>query len=99
MSGVALAPARSRRAHAPRGTCALRPRSRLPIGPLQALVDSSGGYAPCAQGLTGLARDRVERAYWRAVSDGQMTWWSADLLAIELLGLHPLLVWGDDWLN
>lgn len=37
-------------------------------------------------------------SYYRAQHDGWVTVRQADELAIRLLGLHPLLVWGEDWL-
>src|SRR5664279_4404783 len=69
----------------------------LSSAPLVALVEAEGGYAACAgmcQGNTPLAR-----AWHRAKADGTVTWVAADVLAVKLLGLHPLLVWGEEWLR
>ena len=38
------------------------------------------------------------RTYFRAKSQGTVTWRCADEFAIELLGMHPLMIWGEEWL-
>lgn len=38
------------------------------------------------------------RAVTRWRKDGRIPWLSADEAAVNL-GFHPMLVWGDDWLN
>lgn len=73
--------------------------ARLPVGPLIAHVAARGGIAACLEGLPELDRDRLDRAVHRGVAAGVLTFQAADVLAIELLGLHPMLVWGDDWLR
>ena len=73
--------------------------SHLPAQPLLAVVQGRGGIAPCLAGVDcAQRRQQLERALWRASVDGQITWKTADRLAIEVLGLHPFEVWGDDWL-
>jgi len=71
--------------------------TRLPAGPLMRLVEGRGGLYAC------LCRHRrnggLERAYSVAARQGRRTWKAADRLAIELLGLHPLEVWGSAWLE
>lgn len=73
-------------------------RDRLPVGPLVAWIAVRGGFAACAERQPHLNRVRLERALLRGVAAGVLTQRAADVLAIELLGLHPMLVWGDDWL-
>jgi len=58
------------------------------------LVHAHGGPIAC-----GVHRDdATERAWERAKHDGWVTVRQADELAIRLLGLHPMLVWGEEWL-
>lgn len=33
----------------------------------------------------------------RARATGAVTYLTADRIAVELLGVHPCAVWGDDW--
>jgi hypothetical protein len=42
--------------------------------------------------------ERLTRSYRRARENGQLTDAAADSLCIQLLGEHPLLVFGEDWL-
>lgn len=74
--------------------------THLPAEPLVRLVEGRGGlYACLGRGRDDLAARRLDRAYSRAITAGHMTWKTGDQLAIELLGLHPLLVWGAGWLR
>ncbi len=73
--------------------------ARLPVGPLVAHVAARGGLAACLERQPDLDRVRLERSLLRGVTAGVLTYRAADILAIELLGLHPMLVWGDDWLD
>lgn len=66
----------------------------LPAGPLVERVRARGGFRVCAG-----RDDRLERAYSRAQAVGRLTVWAADQLAVKVLGLPPLLVWGDAWLE
>lgn len=50
---------------------------------------------PAAAGVA--QHSALERAYCRARREGSLTPFAADRLAIRLLGLHPVLVWGDEW--
>ena len=70
--------------------------ARLPVGPLVAHVAARGGLAACLAREPGLDRVRLERALLRGVTVGVLTYRAANILAVELLGLHPMLVWGDD---
>ena len=76
------------------------PQRRLPLAPLLELIEGRGGYAVCAPGV-GNRGDRaaLDRTWERAKAEGAVPLTTADRLAIELLGLHPMLVWGDDWLD
>lgn len=72
----------------------------LPADPIIAFVENRGGLHAT------LDPDSVERnelmrlrlAYHRAGTEGRVTLTMADELCILLLGLHPILVYGDDWL-
>lgn len=59
------------------------------------LVDGRGGPAAC-----GICQHSAEeKAYERAKRDGWVTIWAADLLSCHVLGLPPVLVWGEEWLQ
>lgn len=66
------------------------PAPRLPIDPLCRAVGLPPGAVMARQ--TGVCR----RELVRASVTGEITIWMADRLACRL-GLHPSLVWGDDW--
>jgi hypothetical protein len=66
----------------------------LPAAPLVHLVQRAGGLTACGV----VEHSDLERAYYRAAENGTLTAQAADQLAIRVLGLHPMLVWGDDWL-
>jgi len=74
----------------------------LTAEPLVAAVEARGGAELLArrQGLVErTARfERLVRSYRRARSHGRVTDVAADALCIELLGEHPVLVWGEQWL-
>lgn len=70
---------------------------QLPVEPLVRLVEGRGGLYACLGTSAGREVDRLDRMYRRASDRGHLSWKAADQLAIELLGLHPMLVWGDDW--
>jgi hypothetical protein len=72
---------------------------RISARPLLALVEVSGGFAACARSVTGHHLIALERVYLRALEEGDLTVYAADVLAITLLGLHPMGVWGEDWLE
>ena len=84
----------SARPRRPESICA-----RLPVAPLVTVVEGRGGYGACIPEARGSkASSTLERAWERAQAQGWVTVKTADELAIRVLGLHPLLVWGDDWL-
>jgi len=63
----------------------------LPSAPLVELVEARGG-------VTGQP-ESLQRSYYRARETGELTVWAADLLAVRLCGLHPLLIWPVEWLD
>ena len=70
------------------------PSRHLPAKPLLELVRVHGGPSKL-----GVQRGTAEqKAYERALRDGWVTIWAADLLACHLLGLPPVLVWGEEWI-
>lgn len=77
-----------------------RRQRRLPLEPLVELIEQRGGYEACAPGV-GNRGDRraLDRSWERAKAEGAVALSMADRLAIKILGLHPMLVWGDDWLE
>lgn len=73
-----------------------QPRRVFPTAPLVARVEAAGGPAACCgEGIDG--REALLRAYHRAACSDTVAWAAADRLAIELLGVHPVELWGDDW--
>ena len=61
--------------------------------PLLRLVALQGG-----EDALGVARGSAERrALERARSRGVLTWWTADRLAVTVLGMTPWEVWGTAW--
>lgn len=72
----------------------------LPADPIIFFVEGRGGLHatldPDSVDRAELIRLRV--AYHRANTDGRVTIAMADELCIHVLGLHPMLVYGDDWL-
>ena len=78
----------------------------LPIAPLWRLAevraDMTEGSATADGSFTQVVfADMLgmsERSVGRWVSEGRLPWVSADEAAVAL-GLHPSLVWGDDWWN
>lgn len=78
----------------------------LPIDPLWRLAevraDMTEGSATAEGSFTQVVfADMLgmsERSVGRWVSEGRLPWVSADEAACAL-GLHPSLVWGDDWWN
>ncbi|HSX68769.1 helix-turn-helix domain-containing protein [Nocardioides sp.] len=68
---------------------------RVAAAPLLRLVIARGGPGACgARGGTA-----AEQALVRARRQGWLTIWAADELAVRLLGMSPLEVWGDEWLE
>lgn len=68
--------------------------ARLPAAPLLRQVMLRGGPAAC-----GVEQNSAElQALERAQKEGALTHDAADVLSVRLLGLPPVLLWGDDWL-
>lgn len=69
-----------------------RREQRVPAEPLLRQVDLAGGdYA-----LGVRIGSAEKRALERARHDGTLTLWAADQLAVRLLGMTPVELWGDD---
>lgn len=67
-----------------------KPKPRLPYEALVPFLGEDRDDATVAE-MVGVARSTVLK--WKRVG---LTPWHADAVAI-LLGLHPLVVWGDEW--
>lgn len=81
-----------------------RTGARLPIEPLAQLVAARGGLWAC--GVAHRPGDpldrvrwvaRIQRAYLRARLSGWVSQRNGDEMAVKLLLLHPVSVWGSDW--
>ncbi len=70
--------------------------AHLPAAPLAALVN---GAPRSNDRKAGPRNTSIERKYYRAVKQGALTVFAADELAIRLLGVHPMTIWGDQWLE
>lgn len=69
----------------------------FPIEPLALQVRLAGGILRLQYEVAGRRGERLAMAFSRGLKAGYVTWHAADLLAIELLGMHPFMVWGDAW--
>lgn len=70
----------------------------LPLEPLAAIAAAQHGGPVFTNIDLAKAIGMTDRAINRWKVAGGIPWTSADEAAINL-GLHPILVWGDDWLN
>jgi hypothetical protein len=74
---------------------------RLPIEPILRQLRLMGGpfvgltVAGYRSGTK--ARDRLDKALERAIDDGHLTLKAADQICCQVLGLHPVLVYGEIW--
>jgi excisionase family DNA binding protein len=66
---------------------------RLPAGPLLRQIELRGGVAAC--GVE--ANSTEEKAIGRAQDEGSLTLRAADHLAVRVLRMTPLELWGGDW--
>ena len=73
-------------------------RASLPLTPLMNLVVGTDASSDVT--ITEFARriGSTTQAVNRWRRNGRIPWVSADEAAVAI-GLHPILVWGDDWLN
>jgi hypothetical protein len=65
----------------------------LPAEPLIEQVLLRGGVRECETRTPAL-----ESLFQQVRRSGRVTVWAADKLAVQLLGEHPMMVWGDEWL-
>lgn len=72
--------------------------SSLPIEPLYNIAAGMSDNPRFTQAEFARMINVTQRAITRWKSAGGIPWTSADEAAIRL-GLHPMLVWGDAWLN
>ncbi len=72
--------------------------SSLPIEPLFSIAAGMSDNPHFTQAEFARMINVTERAISRWKKQGGIPWMSADEASISI-GLHPLLVWGDDWLN
>lgn len=74
------------------------PRVRMPAAPMLERIDAAGGLAPICNrvGIRGeTERKKWEQRIERARALGEVTVRVADLFAIELVGIHPALIWPE----
>lgn len=73
-------------------------RAALPLEPLYNIVTRSSGGGEMTNAEFARRVNTTVVAVNRWKKQGGIPWVSADEAAIAV-GLHPLLVWGDAWLN
>lgn len=76
-----------------------KPTPSLPFAPIARFTALAGGLAELTAGLPEPDAHRLSLAYHRGRESGTVTLWAADRLCVEVLGQHPMLVFGDDWLQ
>lgn len=74
---------------------------RLPIEPLHATIELLGGIGALGAALSGAQHaatlQRLTRTYHRSVERGWISIYDADCLCIQLLRMHPCMLWGAGW--
>jgi hypothetical protein len=73
-------------------------RAALPLKPLWDIARAQADDPGMSVVEFAHACRTTERAVTRWRSNGMVPWISADEAAVAL-GLHPMLVWGNAWLN
>lgn len=76
----------------------MAPRAALPLEPLYSIVTSTTGHTEMTNTEFARRVNTTVVAVNRWKKQGGIPWVSADEAAVAI-GLHPLLVWGDAWLN
>jgi hypothetical protein len=73
----------------------------LPADPILTIIRGRGGLAEVLRHLDydDTEAQRLRMVYHRGQNDGRLSVAKADELAIRVLGLHPVLIYGDDWLD
>lgn len=74
-----------------------RQRASVSLEPLARLVETQLGPELTTESFARLCKT-TSHAIDRWRNNGTIPWVSADEAAIAI-GLHPVLVWGDEWLN
>ncbi len=73
----------------------------LPAAPLLKLISTRGGIAELStrrgDQVHGTNRRRAEKSYARILDAGCVTLDAADRMCVELLGMHPAEVYGEQW--
>lgn len=78
----------------------MKKSASLPLEPLWNLVRANADLdtESFTQALFAKIVKTTDRTVNRWTADGMMPWTAADEAAVAI-GLHPSLVWGDDWWN
>lgn len=74
---------------------------KVPLEPLVTALVRRGVLEPDDDSYTSLA-DAIgltRQSVTRFVRSGELTVWTADLAAVRALNVHPMNVWGNDWLD
>lgn len=74
-----------------------RPAPVLPVEPLVAQIRIRGGWPAASRHLGRTRHYSLEWALRRGIESGYLSWAAADSLAVEVLGMHPFMIWGDVW--
>lgn len=79
------------------------PLPRLPVEPILRHLHLMGGQrigtclATAGYHAGTNARERLDKALERAITEGDLTMTAADAICCRVLRLHPCLVYGDTW--
>jgi hypothetical protein len=68
----------------------------LSAEPLVLIVTQRGGLAQLGAGKG--ANSALRQAFYRAKKRGFISMEQADDLCVQLLGCHPVQIWGDAWI-
>ena len=74
------------------------PAESLPAAPLLAAVEHRGGISAClGEGVDHQQSTQILSLLAAARKKGRVTVWTGDRLAVQVLGVHPVTVWGELW--
>lgn len=73
--------------------------NRPPKVPVQPLIDALADHGITGPTAIGRAIGVDRLVIHRAIQAGELTVWAADRAAVTALQVHPVLIWGHQWLD